>query len=177
MRLYATVSKRWLALLSVSLLGIGIACAPLSAADEEVAAEQVEEALSGTRVVGDIAVPDGMHRVKVEGIGLVVNLNGTGSNPPISPQRAAMLDDMKKRGVRTPNYWLESKNTAIVLVRAYLRPGVQKGDRIDVEVQIPRAAKRRACVTAGCWRPGCMKSPCSATRSARAIRWCWPTAP
>lgn len=94
-------------------------------------------AVAAARVVGDLAVPHGMHRVKVEGIGLVVNLPGTGSNPAISPQRSAILEDMKKRGVRTPNHVLESPNTAIVLVRGYLRPGVQQGDRVDLEVQVP----------------------------------------
>jgi flagellar basal body P-ring protein FlgI len=44
---------------------------------------------------------------------------------------------MHKRGVKSPNALLASKNASLVLVRAVLRPGIQKGDRFDVEVRLP----------------------------------------
>jgi flagellar basal body P-ring protein FlgI len=44
---------------------------------------------------------------------------------------------MQRRGVQNPNSVLASKNTALVLVRGYLRPGIQKGDVFDVEVRVP----------------------------------------
>lgn len=142
MKSYLTLSFRWLIVLalfaSVGLvIGLDIGNGARRAMAAEARDADVQEAVAATLVVGDLAVPDGMHLVKLEGIGLVVNLAGTGGNPPISPQRAAMLDDMKKRGVRTPNHVLESTNTAIVLVRCYLRPGVRQGDRVDLEVQVP----------------------------------------
>jgi len=98
-----------------------------------------EEAILRQRVklVGDLAVPYNMFPVKVEAVGLVVGLNGTGSDPAPSPQRAALLSEMQTRGVEKPNAVLASPNTALVLVRGVLRPGVQKGDRFDVEVRIP----------------------------------------
>ncbi len=89
------------------------------------------------RLVGDLAVPYGLHPVQAEGIGLVVGLPGTGSDPPPSPQRAALLEEMKRRGVENPNHVLASSSTALVVVRGYLRAGIQKGDRFDVEVRIP----------------------------------------
>src|SRR6476661_5600538 len=47
--------------------------------------------------------PYGMNYVKVEAVTLVTGLAGTGSDPPPSPQRSALLDDMKRRGVENPN--------------------------------------------------------------------------
>jgi flagellar basal body P-ring protein FlgI len=81
--------------------------------------------------------PYGMNYVKVEAVSLVTGLAGTGSDPPPSPQRATLLSDMERRGVTDPNDVLASPNTSLALVRAYLRPGLQEGDRFDVEVRVP----------------------------------------
>ncbi len=78
-----------------------------------------------------------MQTAEVEAVGLVTSLAGTGSDPLPSLERSALIDDMQARGVESPNQVLASGNTAIVLVRAYLRPGIQKGDRFDVEVRVP----------------------------------------
>src|SRR5690242_3013958 len=85
--------------------------------------------------------PYGMNYVKVEAVSLVTGLNGTGSDPPPTPQRAALLDEMKRREVANPNEILASKNTSMVLVRAFLRPGIQEGDRFDVEVRTPTGSE------------------------------------
>ncbi|MCI0333778.1 MAG: flagellar basal body P-ring protein FlgI [Planctomycetes bacterium] len=81
--------------------------------------------------------PYGMNYVKVEGISLVTGLAGTGSDPPPTPQRAALMAEMNRREVDDPNRLLASGNTSLVLVRMFLRPGVQKGDQVDVEVRVP----------------------------------------
>lgn len=88
-------------------------------------------------LVGDLAVPYGMHSIVVEAIGLVTGLNGTGSDPLPSPERQFLLAEMQRRGVQNPNRVLASKDTSLVLVRGYLRPGIQKGDVFDVEVRVP----------------------------------------
>ncbi len=90
-----------------------------------------------TLLVGELAVPYGMFPTKVEAVGLVTGLKGTGSDPAPSPQRAALLEEMKTRGVDKPNAVLASTDTALVLIRGVLRPGIQKGDRFDVELRIP----------------------------------------
>ena len=69
-----------------------------------------------------------MNYVKVEAVSLVTGLAGTGSDPPPTPQRAALLDEMNRREVANPNEVLASANTSMVLVRAFLRPGIQEGD-------------------------------------------------
>ncbi|MEX0613560.1 MAG: flagellar basal body P-ring protein FlgI [Pirellulales bacterium] len=81
--------------------------------------------------------PYGLNYVKVEAVSLVTGLNGTGSDPPPTPQRAALLAEMNRREVDKPNEVLASNNTSMVLARAFLRPGIQQGDRFDVEVRVP----------------------------------------
>jgi len=88
-------------------------------------------------LISEYTHPQGMNFIKVEAVSLVTGLAGTGSDPPPSPQRAALLDEMNRRGVTDPNDVLASPNTSLVLVRAYLRPGIQVGDRFDVEVRVP----------------------------------------
>jgi flagellar basal body P-ring protein FlgI len=89
------------------------------------------------RLVGDLVVPTGMHSVKIEAVGLVTGLHGTGSDPAPSPQRAALLEEMQTRGVTNPNTILSSGDVSLVLLQGILRPGVQKGDRFDIEVRVP----------------------------------------
>jgi flagellar basal body P-ring protein FlgI len=81
--------------------------------------------------------PFGMNYVTVEAVSLVTRLAGTGSDPPPSPQRAALLAEMNRREVENPNEVLSLPSTSLVLARAFLRPGLQEGDRFDVEVTVP----------------------------------------
>lgn len=92
---------------------------------------------SPRKLVGDLAVGFGMDAVRVEGIGLVVGLPDTGSDPPPSPERSALLAEMRTRNVEAPNKILASKKAALVFIQGYLRPGVQKGDQFDLEVRVP----------------------------------------
>ena len=89
------------------------------------------------KYVSEYTHPYGMNFVKVEAVSLVTGLAGTGSDPPPTPQRATLLAEMNRREVANPNEVLASGNTSMVLVRAFLRPGIQEGDRFDVEVRVP----------------------------------------
>jgi len=86
--------------------------------------------------VGDLAVPFGMFPVKIEAVSLVSGLHGTGSDPEPSPQRAMLMAEMQRRGVENPNNLLATRNYSLVLVRGFLRPGIQKGDHFDVELRV-----------------------------------------
>ncbi|MBN1393968.1 MAG: flagellar basal body P-ring protein FlgI [Pirellulales bacterium] len=99
--------------------------------EEPLAVEQERH----RKLVGDLAVPTGMEPIRVEDVALVTKLQGTGSDPSPSPQRAALLDEMKKRGVENPNRVLASGNVSLVMVVGWLRAGIQEGDRFDVEVR------------------------------------------
>ncbi|MFO0789160.1 MAG: flagellar basal body P-ring protein FlgI [Pirellulales bacterium] len=93
------------------------------------------------KYVSSYTHPYGMNYVKVEAVSLVTGLNGTGSDPPPTPQRALLLDEMKRREVANPNEILASPSTSMVLVRAFLRPGIQVGDKFDVEVRTPSGSE------------------------------------
>lgn len=99
--------------------------------------EEPEDTKPTTRLVSDLAVPFGMTWVKVEAVSLVTNLHGTGADLGPTPQRAALVAEMETLGVKNPNAVLSSRNTSLVLVQGLLRPGIQKGDRFDVEVRVP----------------------------------------
>ena len=96
------------------------------------------------RYVSEYTHPFGMNYVKIEAVSLVTGLDGTGSDPAPTPQRAALLDEMKTRNVANPNDVLASSNTSMVLVRAFLRPGIQEGDRFDVEVRVPSQSETKS---------------------------------
>jgi hypothetical protein len=100
-------------------------------------APEEPESDSPPKLVGDLAVAYGMHPAKVEAVGLVTGLHGTGSDPEPSGQRSMLMEEMQRRGVKNPNQLLASGNVALVLVRGIERPGIQQGDRFDLEVRIP----------------------------------------
>ncbi len=95
-----------------------------------------EAPVSTTRLIGDLAVPYGLHPVEVSAIGFVSGLKGTGEDPQPSNERSLVLREMQRRGIETPNALLASPNTSLVKVRGFLRPGIQKGDRFDLEVRV-----------------------------------------
>jgi flagellar basal body P-ring protein FlgI len=106
---------------------------------EQEAAETDEEFETSveTPFIGEYTTIAGLNMITLQGVGLVTGLDGTGSDPPPSTLRTALLEDMRKRGVAKPNEILRSPNTALVIVRAYLPPLVRKGDTFDVEVRLP----------------------------------------
>lgn len=109
------------------------------------AARRLDEATSeNADIVGDLAVPYGLHPIPVESIGLVTGLRGTGSDPLPSPERQYLLAEMQRRGVDSPNTVLASPDTSLVLLRGYLRPGIQRGDRFDLEVRVPSRSETKS---------------------------------
>jgi flagellar basal body P-ring protein FlgI len=101
----------------------------------EAEAEVSEE--KKIELVGDFARPSGLKWIKLESIALVTNLDNTGSDPPPSEQRQLLIAEMQSHEVRHADKILASPTVSMVYVRAYLPPGVQKGDPLDVEVRIP----------------------------------------
>jgi flagellar basal body P-ring protein FlgI len=88
-------------------------------------------------LIGDFASATGMQAARVEAVGLVTGLHGTGSDPTPSPERAALLEEMQKRDVANPNGLLASGNVSLVMMQGILRPGIQKGDRFDIDIRVP----------------------------------------
>jgi flagellar basal body P-ring protein FlgI len=112
--------------------------------------EEPEAATSKTTLVGSLAVPFGMFPVVLENVGLVTGLKGTGSDPKPGSERSELVRDMQNRGVSSPNAVLVSNDTSLVWVRAVIRPGIQKGDRFDIEVRVsPRSSSETTSLRGG----------------------------
>lgn len=93
-------------------------------------------------LVGDYASPgqNGLTPIKIEGFALAENLNGRGCVEPDTPMRKRLVEQFKKASIDKYQSRIDSSDTAIVYVHSYLRPGIQKGDPIDVHVQLPASS-------------------------------------
>jgi flagellar basal body P-ring protein FlgI len=99
--------------------------------------EESEPEEPKTSLIGDLASATGMQQTRVEAVGLVTGLHGTGSDPMPSPERAALIEEMQKRDVVNPDGVLRSGDVALVILQGLLRPGIQKGDHFDIDVRVP----------------------------------------
>ncbi len=124
----------WL-VLSCVILFVGCAGPAIRSQSPEVEALLNIEA--ETKLISDYTIPWGMNPQRIERAALVTGLAGTGSDPPPNARRQALLSDMQARGVIQPNTLLASPATSLVWVHGYLPPGVHKGDRFDVAVEVP----------------------------------------
>jgi Flagellar P-ring protein/HEAT repeats len=93
--------------------------------------------------VGDVASILGSD-LKIEGIGLVIGLEGTGSEPAPSAQTTKLLDEMRKSGVQHPERLFRglggASNASIVIVRASFPAGLTTKDKFDLEIELPPAS-------------------------------------
>jgi len=117
---------------------------PLSTTQVPVVVRDTQTILRGT--IGSEVSIRGTEGTIVSGYGLVVGLDGTGSGiVPISV-RSVLEDEMRKNGVGTgapqsgplanisPSRLIDSPNTAVVLVQAFIPAGLPNGSTFDVEV-------------------------------------------
>lgn len=88
--------------------------------------------------IKDIANIQGVRSNQLVGYGIVVGLDGTGDNSPLTSQALANL--MGNLGM-TAGQGLATKNAASVMVTAELRPFVRPGQTIDVTVSSLGGAK------------------------------------
>jgi hypothetical protein len=114
--------------------------------DEEEDNDKKYQTKIETHLIGDHTQFAGLEPIVLEGVGLVRGLSGTGGDPAPSHYRSLLLEDLKKEGYRNPHTILESPNTALVIVRAYLSPTVKKGERLDIDVRIPESANATSLV-------------------------------
>jgi flagellar basal body P-ring protein FlgI len=92
-------------------------------------------------LIGEFIQVFGGNWIQLEGAGLVVDLNGTGEDPPPSEARHVVLEDLKRRGVPNPNKILKMPNVTVVLVTGYVPALIRKGDHFDVEIRLPDGSK------------------------------------
>lgn len=130
--------------------------------NEEAMRENVRSAIRGddghSKLIGDYIkiVESTLGYIKVQGVGFVHSLDGTGEDPPASPLRKRLLDDMRLEEITDPNTLLRSPNTCLVVVTAYIPPIVRQGDIMDVEIKLPDGSE--ATSLAGGWLMPCRLS-------------------
>ena len=96
-----------------------------------------DENVSKTKYIGDICGIYGLNFAKVDGIGLAVGLDGTGSAAKPGSQRDQLIRDLEiNKNVDEPKKLLKSENTELVLMYGLLPPGIRKGDTFDLKVTV-----------------------------------------
>jgi hypothetical protein len=79
---------------------------------------------------------------KIESIGLVTELAGTGGSPEPGRQRDELISEIRTyNAVENINQFIDSPNTAMVVVEAIIPPGAREGDRVDLRVRPSRRAE------------------------------------
>ena len=91
------------------------------------------------RTLAEYASPGTSSRndLLVSGFGLVYNLGDNGGVEVDSMPRRHVMEELKRTDIKNPSQWIDSKDTAIVVVQAKIPPGIRKGDPIDVEISLP----------------------------------------
>jgi hypothetical protein len=85
--------------------------------------------------VRQAAVAHGLAPGRIQSYGIVNNLLGTGSIEPPSIERDQILAQMKTVPVANPNKFIDSTDTAIVLVETWIPAGARKGDPLDLTIR------------------------------------------
>jgi flagellar basal body P-ring protein FlgI len=93
------------------------------------------------RTVGDVGVPSNLQPAMAYGVGLVINLEGTGGGAPPGTYRTMLEDSLRKKSVEHIKELLSSKEVSMVLVAASIPAGAHKGDPVDVSVTLPRESR------------------------------------
>jgi flagellar basal body P-ring protein FlgI len=125
-------------MLSLGLLSLAGCTSPLIRAQSPEVQDVTAEESGGITLVGDYCGAWGLNDKHIKSIGLVTNLDDTGSDPPPGISRDMLLAEMQSRDVKDPQKILASPKVSLVEVTAILPPAVQKGDAIDVMVMVPK---------------------------------------
>lgn len=129
--------------LTFSISGLGISgCALLTGAktEDEIAELALKKLLTvpvPPDLVREAVVSKGLEVIRVDGVGLVNQLVGSGGAPQPSALRDSLVDEMMLRNVPQPSLILEGNDTALVEVRGIIPPGARSGDPIDLIVVAP----------------------------------------
>jgi len=110
-------------------------------AENEAKLRELMRAPAPPELIRDGTVMQGLRPLRIEGVGAVNALAGTGGPPDPSAFRDQLLEEMKRHEVISPNQWLEQDDTALVRVVALIPPGAKRGDSIDIRVIAPKESR------------------------------------
>jgi hypothetical protein len=93
------------------------------------------------KTVGDVTTVANADPLPVAGVGLVVDLNGTGSSPPQCAERTIIESELLKLKVENVRKLLSTSDISMVRVSALIPPGAHKGEMIAVDVTLPPGSR------------------------------------
>ncbi len=133
--------------LGALLLGLA-GCVGMQAARLQ-SGEESDSDRYGVKTIGDVTVVGNAEPIPAGGVGLVVDLEGTGGDPAHDNYRTELEELLNKKGVKDVKRELENPNHALVIVTAMIPPGSAKGDPIDVDVALPDRAGKATSLRGG----------------------------
>ncbi|MFM8274237.1 MAG: flagellar basal body P-ring protein FlgI [Gemmata sp.] len=145
--LAAGIGRRNFLALSAAVGAAGlIGCRSTDAAKLQTRSQIGEDPDPDTAVtIGSKTSVGNTESLQVSGVGLVFNLQGTGSSPPPGGWRTMLENHLKKvkREAFNVKEVLDGpgRTTSLVLVSALIPPGARKGDPIDVQITLPDDSK------------------------------------
>jgi len=96
-----------------------------------------DENVSKTKYIGDICGVYGLNFAKVDGIGIAVGLDDTGSATKPGNQRDQLIRDLElNKNGDDPKALIKSNDTELVLMYGLLPPGIRKGETFDLKVTV-----------------------------------------
>lgn len=128
---------RWTSRRGIRALLATVTAVALSGADGPPPSKATAKFAKTDEILSDICDIQSAASLKVQGVGLVIGLDNTGSDPEPGPLRTKILDEMRKAKVERPNDLLGSKWCSLVIVKATIPPGVNPSDHFVVEISTP----------------------------------------
>jgi len=133
--------------LGVLLLGLA-GCVGMQAARLQ-SGEESDADRYGVKTIGDVTTVGNADALQAGGVGLVVDLEGTGGEPAKDNYRTELEELLNKKGVKDVKRELANPNHALVVVTAMIPAGSVRGDPIDVEVTLPAKSGKATSLRGG----------------------------
>ena len=125
---------------SLSCFALVSGCFPQQTARPQIGDEPAEK--DALRTVGTSTDVSNVEPVQVHGVGLVVNLNGTGSSAPPGEFRAEMERLLRTKKLNSKELLDDpGRTTSLVSVSAMIPPGARAGDPVVVSISLPPNSK------------------------------------
>ena len=129
-------SERWMldrrSFLLAGLIGLGGCQSWFNKNKTDLSTSELE---NGEAIyVSDLTRVWGASPTQIEGVGMVSELQGTGSAPRPSRYRDELTEELRVREVEEPNSLLSADWTSLVVIRGWVPAGARKGQSMDVIV-------------------------------------------
>jgi hypothetical protein len=133
------IRRGWLlALVLLGLVGCSNAQTRGQAADDP---DSEDQDIKCIKTIGDVTDVGNVAPLQISGVGLVINLDGTGGGNPPGQFRQMLEDQLRKQGVKDVKELMSGPNQAMVLVSVQIPAGARRGEMLDVEVTLPPQSK------------------------------------